>query len=173
MSYQSKLATTLITVITSVSLSTLAFAQDSYLSSLNNKNKINTTAGVHMTIPFGGKKSNKVTDKARFGLMLNMEREYDSRSFYVPRRVNTNLLDFGMQFNGRPTMLLGGEDIYMPLFTPEEYEQANLANAAPAKNTILIIAGGALAVGAAVALASGGGDNDDDGPDNDNDGDDN
>ena len=173
MNNRSKITTIFFASLLGISVPTLTNAQDNYFSSLNTKNKINTTAGVHMTLPFGGKYSSKVTDKARFGVMLNMEREYDRRSFYIPRRVNTNLLDFGMQFNGHPTMLLGGEDIYMPLFTPQEYEQANLANGNASKNTILIIAGGALAAGAAVALASGGSGGDNDGPDNDNDGDDN
>ena len=131
--------------------------------------KVSTTAGFHLSIPFGGQKSERAADKARFGLALNMTREYGRRNSYIPKRVQTNILDFGWRFDGQPTMLMGGEDVYQSLLN----DQLN-ANGGVSKNTILIVAGGALAAGAAVALAGSGGnnDNDNDGPDNDNDGDD-
>ncbi len=90
--------------------------------------------------------------------MLDLSRQKTSRNFVTPEHINTNLLDLGWQFDGRPTMLLGGTDIYTPLFTPlsaPEKRQYGLSGSNSTKNTILIIAGGALAAGAAIALAGG------------------
>ena len=173
MKHHIKTMATLITVTTGICLAPLANAQDDYSASFGNSKNVNTTAGVHVTFPFGGKNSDRVTDRARFGLMLNMTREYNDRNFYTPRRVKTSLLDFGMQFNGQPTMLMGGEDIYTPLFTPLNAHEDGQANTG-SKNTLLIIAGGTLAVGAAIALAGGNSSNDNDNDNdngNDNDGD--
>ena len=164
-----KITAALMTLTAGLCLAPLANAQEAHLSNFSDSQNVSTTAGAHITIPFGGQKSARVQDRARFGLMLNMTREYNDRNFYTPKRVNTNLLDFGMQFNGRPTMLMGGEDMYMPLFEPEEYEQANLGGVKASKNTVLIIAGGVLAVGAAVVLAGGGDNEANEGPDGDND----
>ena len=149
----------------------LASAQDVSFNLRDHGNRINTTAGFHIVMPFGGKHAKRVQDRARFGLMLNMEREYTGRNFLTPKRVNTNLMDFGWQFDGHPTMLMGGEDIYTPLFTPLSADEGSVAGIS--KNTVLLVAGGVLAAGAVVALAGGNGnDNDNDGPDDDNDGDD-
>ncbi len=164
----------LTTIATGLLLSFSASAQETGLNMLNSQSGINTTAGVHLTVPFGGQNSERVQDRARVGLMLNMEREYNSKNFYAPQRIRTNILDFGMQFDGRPTMLMGGQDIYTPLFTPLAANEDGAGSGMASKNTMLIVAGGVLAAGAAVALASGNGndsDNDDDGRDNDNDGD--
>ncbi len=167
MKCQYKTIMTLFAATTGICLASFAQAQDMNFS--NSKN-VSTTAGLHMTIPFGGGRSDRVTDKARFGLMLNLTREYNDRNFYTPKRINTNLLDFGMQFNGRPTMLISGEDIYSPLFTPLNANENGVNGIGVSKNTILVIAGGALAVGAAVALAGGDGeDNDDHDDDHDDD----
>lgn len=73
---------------------------------------------------------------------LSNTHEAHLSNFRDSQNVSINLLDFGIQFNGRPTMLMGGEDMYMPLFEPEEYEQANLGGVKASKNTVLIIAGG-------------------------------
>ncbi|MBL4853747.1 MAG: hypothetical protein JKY25_05855 [Robiginitomaculum sp.] len=151
-------------------LSGVASAQEASFSAFDNHRKVSTTAGFHITVPFGGKHAEQVQDRARFGLMLNLSREYNGQNFAIPKRTTTNLLDFGWQFDGRPTMLLGGADIYTPLFTPlsaHEKHDTGIAGTGISKNTILIIAGGALAVGAAVALA--GGDDDDDYDDYDDD----
>lgn len=158
---------TLMALTTGLCLAPLAHAQDAYLSNFSNSRNVSTTAGMHITIPFSGQKSDRVQDRARFGLMLNMTREYNDRNFYTPKRINTNLLDFGMQFDGRPTMLISGEDMYTPLFAP--LNANGDGNVSISKNTVLLAAGAALAVGAAVALAGGDGeDNDDyDGRDND------
>lgn len=171
MTHRVKMVAALMTLTTGLCLAPLASAQEAYRNNFSsNNNSVSTTAGMHLTIPFGGKNSDRVVDRARVGLMLNMTREYNDRNFYTPIRVKTNLLDFGMQLDGRPTMLMGGEDIYTPLFTPLSANEYGVVGTGVSKNTILVIAGGALAVGAAVALASGGDDND--GPDNDRDDDD-
>jgi len=136
---------------------------------------VRTTAGMHLTIPFGAQ-SKRPQDTARFGLMLATEREYERVGFGVPRRVRANALDFGFGFNGKPTMLMGNKDVYTPLFAPlpEDKDRLALKGNGASRNTILIIAGGVLATGAIVALASSGngksgGSNDDrDGNDADN-----
>ena len=172
MTHRVKMVAALMTLTAGLCLAPLASAQEAYRNNFSsNNNSVSTTAGMHLTIPFGGKNSDRVVDRARVGLMLNMTREYNDRNFYTPQRVNTSLLDFGMQFDGRPTMLMGGEDIYTPLFTPLNANEIGVAGTGVSKNTILVLAGGALAIGAAVALSSGG-DNDNDGSDNDRDGDD-
>ena len=167
-----KTSAALMTLTAGLFLAPLANAQDAYLGNFNNSRSVSTTAGLHMTIPFGGKKSDHVQDRARFGLMLNMTREYNDRNFYTPKRVNTNLLDFGMQFDGRPTMLISGEDMYTPLFAPlnANGDADSKGGINISKNTVLLAAGAALAIGAAAALAGGGGEDDDDydgGRDND------
>lgn len=163
-----KITAALMTLTAGLCLAPLANAQDAYRSNFSNSQSVSTTAGVHMTIPFGGKKSDRAVDRARFGLMLNMTREYNDRNFYTPKRVNTNLLDFGMQFDGRPTMFISGEDMYTPLFAPIYANGDGNGDVSISKNTVLLAAGAALAVGAAVALAGGGGeDNDNDRDDDD------
>ncbi len=157
-----KITTAFMTMATGLALSQVAIAQDAYFGS---NQDVSTTAGVHMTIPFGSKKSDRAVDKARFGLMLNMTHEYNDRNFYTPKRVNTNLLDFGMHFDGRPTMLISGEDMYTPLFAPLNAKGDDGGDINISKNTVLLAAGAALAVGAVGALAGG----DDDDHDNDRD----
>ncbi|MCF6220988.1 MAG: hypothetical protein L3J65_07730 [Robiginitomaculum sp.] len=154
-----------LTLTAGLCIAPLANAQDAYRSNFASGQNVSTTAGVHLTVPFGGGKSERVQDRARFGLMLNMTRENNNGDFYAPKRVDTNLLDLGMQFDGRPMLMIAGEDIYTPLFAPLN-AKADGGNITISKNIILLVAGAALAVGAAVALA-GGDDNDDD-----NDGDD-
>ena len=159
-----KLLHTLV-VGTCISLAGTSTAQELGFGPGASTPKVSTTAGFHLSIPFGGQNSERVTDKARFGLALNMTREYGRRNSYIPKRVQTNILDFGWRFDGQPTMLMGGEDVYQSLLD----DQLN-ANGGVSKNTILIVAGGALAAGAAVALAGSGDndhDDDDDGPDDD------
>ncbi len=149
----------------------IASAQDASFGALDSHRKISTTAGFHVTVPFGGRNTDRVQDRARFGFMLDLSRENTSQNTATPNRSTTNLLDLGWQFDGRPTMLLGGTDIYTPLFTPlsaHEEHDTGVAGTGISKNTILIIAGGALAAGAAVALAAGD-DDDDDHDDDDND----
>jgi len=164
-----RISAAFMTLTAGLCLGPLANAQDAGLSNFNNSRSVSTTAGVHMIIPFGGKKTGRVQDKARFGLMLNMTREYHDRNFYTPKRVNTNLLDFGMQFDGRPTMLISGEDMYTPLFAP--LNANGDGDVTISKNTVLLAAGAALAASAAVALVGRDGEDNDD-HDRDRDGDD-
>ncbi len=154
-----------LTLTAGLCIAPLANAQDAYRSNFASGQNVSTTAGVHLTVPFGGGKSERVQDRARFGLMLNMTRENNNGDFYAPKRVDTNLLDFGMQFDGRPMLMIAGEDIYTPLFAPLNAKADGGGNITISKNTILLVAGAALAVGAAVALA--GGDDDDDNDDDD------
>ncbi len=147
-----KVATTLMALSAGIYLVPFANAQDAYQTNFNNGLNVSTMAGVHMTVPFGGKKSDRAADKPRIGLMLNMTRSYNDRFFYTPNRINTNLLDFGMQFDGRPTMLVNGEDMYTPLFAPLNASGEGSGDITISKNTVLLVAGAALVVGATAAL---------------------
>ena len=141
-----------------ISLTSLANAQDAYQNNFSNSS-VSATAGVHLTVPFGGKNSTHIVDKALFGLRLNMTRKYNDRNFYIPKYVNTDLLDFGMQINGQPTMLINGEDMYTPLFAP--LNANGDGNIIISKNTVLLAAGAALAIGAAATLVGNDGEDDD------------
>ncbi|PHS42423.1 MAG: hypothetical protein COA91_00260 [Robiginitomaculum sp.] len=152
-------------------LSNLANAQDASYSVLDRHQSISTTAGFHIVVPLGNEPARHVQNRARFGLMLDLSRQSNSQNFVTPNHFNTNLLDLGWQFNGQPTMILGGHDIYTPLFTTisaHEKHEPRVAGIGISKNTILIIAGGALAAGAAVALANSDGNDDSSHEDNDN-----
>ncbi|PHR57776.1 MAG: hypothetical protein COA47_11410 [Robiginitomaculum sp.] len=113
--------------------------------------------------------------KPRLGFAINMERQLNERGYGVPLRAKINALDFGFGFDGRPIMIVGGQDVYTPIFRPDEV--AYIAGAGTSRNTFLIIAGGVLATGAIVALASSsngnGNDRDSNGRDRDGDSDDN
>ncbi len=161
-------------LVIGLGLPDLASAQNASYNALDNRNTISTTAGFHIVIPFGGQHT-QVQDRARFGFMLDLTHVNNRQGFATTRQVNTNLLDFGWGFDGRPTMLFCGTDVYTPLFTPlstnEEHQKnsQDLAGTGITKNVILMIAGGALAAGAAMALASNDDKDDDSTHDNDND----
>ncbi len=140
----------------SLCIAPMAQAQDSLADNFGQRKKTGATAGLHVTIPFGAKNAKRAQDKARVGLMLNLSRQHNEDNSYLLKNRRANLLDIGLRFDGQPVMLMGGKDIYTPLFQPESLDKANLSGVHSSKNTVLIIAGGALAAGAAVALASGG-----------------
>ncbi len=150
-----KLSLTLLTTSGLVlSLSTAGLAQEAFSGLNRQAPSVNTIAGVHFTLPFGAR-SDAAQFKPRLGFALDIERQYSVRRFGTPERIRQNALDFGLDLKGHPVMLMGGEDIYAPLFLPQTQtgDQAGLSSGGMSRNTLLIVAGGVLATGAIVALA--------------------
>jgi len=122
------------------------------------------TAGFNLTMPLGQKRIGKVEDKARMGFRLGLTESYESRQRSTMTHRSVDILEVGFRFDGKPNLLLSGQDIYEPLFTTlysdekntdtTETNDTNKENNANA-GTVLAVLGlsiGAVAVAAALAL---------------------
>lgn len=146
-------------VVMTCGLSTHALAQDNGIYELSNQKQFSTSIGINFIVPLGQKRKHHVEDKARLGFNISLAREYGTRYSAVPLRVKTNLLEMGYRLDGKPNLLLNGQDIYAPLFDPlyaNDDEGVDTTTESQNAGSVLalgIIIGGAVVVGAA-ALAT-------------------
>ncbi|GEM_PF-3809687 len=127
-----------------------AQAQDAGFGLTQSTNRVNTIAGLHLTVPFGSK-TERTLYKPRFGFTLDVERQYPHSGYSIPQRIRRSALDFGLGLDGTPVFLVGEQDL---LKYPGPDQKQEIAGNHTSKKTLLVIAGGVLATGAVVALAS-------------------
>ena len=144
--------------IISLGLTPAAGAQ-SYDFNNHTQHKVDMTAGFNFTMPLGQKRINKVEDKARFGFRLGLTESYENRNRPTSNRRSVDILEAGFRLDGRPNLLLNGQDIQPTLFPKLSANDDNSDSTAPkttddqnnkaSANNVL------LGVGLAVGIAAG------------------
>lgn len=140
-----------------------ANAQSVHFDNLDQGDRFGMTVGAKFTMPLGTQRKNNVKDKTRFGLTLSFDRTYRAQKFYTPNRISSDILEFGFLVDGKPNMMMYGEDIYTPFFAPvyaddtddkSEPSNGNPPVYTPRANTsgAIIILGGIAIVGTVVLV---------------------
>lgn len=114
------------------------------LYSLRNQNDIGLSAGVQFTMPFGGQHRSESDNQARLGLTLSVDREYGSRSSAILERSTFNLLEAGFWQSGEPNFMIGGQNVYRPLFDPLYADDEKEGDKNGGGDTTLLIIGGVV-----------------------------
>lgn len=129
---------------------------NNYGFSSQNQHSVDITAGFNVTIPLGQQRFGKVEDKSRIGFRLGLTESYESRNRVMSTYKSVDMLELGMRLDGKPNILLSGQDIYTPLFTTlhaddstETDTTSGGGNKSGNGGTVLLIAG-AVVVSAAV-----------------------
>lgn len=145
-------------------LSSPVFAQDNGIYELSSREQLSASIGLNFTVPLGQKRKGYAVDKTRLGFNIGLAREYESRYSAIPNRVHMNVLEMGYRLDGKPNLLLNGQDIYTPLFDPiyanedESSDATAETNNTTSKSSAIVLGvviGAAAVVGLAALAADG------------------
>ena len=120
----------------------------------NSQSEFGVTAGFNLTLPFGGKTSNKAENKARFGLQMGLTQNYYNRNQRVTSHRSIDFLELGVRLDGTPNILLNGQDLYTPLFAPtyhaddsDDNDDTKKSDNGKTLRTVTIVAGAVVVTG--------------------------
>jgi len=147
----------------SLGLAPVAAAQ-SHDFSHQGQNSVEMTAGFNFTMPLGQKRSGKVEDQARMGFRLGLTDNYETQTRPTTHYRSVDVLEAGFRLDGKPILLLSGQDIYTPLFTTlhaddKNSDKTDTTSGGISRNpgeTVLIVVGvtAAAVLGAGLLIAN-------------------
>lgn len=79
---------------------------------------VGLNAGLNLTIPLGAKPKKHDINKARVSFKLSLSHPETYGPVTHGFKLNGDIFEIGMNFDGTPNLLMNGQDLYSPLFGP-------------------------------------------------------